>query len=559
MPVRAYIGPPQGAGQGERIYMETPFKYRDACKSLPGARWAPNLKAWHIPATPASALAFMEVFNGEDIEATAELQQLLGRAALQVSAQKIKTADDLEDTPTKTVAWIHQRRAFHFAKQLDAAMLAMDMGTGKSMTAIALLQEWNARRVLILCPLSVLGVWPKQFQSHALDPSEWHIVSVDGRISTAARSEQIAKGILTAEKLGKRSVSVINYEAAWRESVKVVLKSVKWDVIVCDESHRIKSAGGKASTFASVMRDLANRRLALTGTPMPHSPLDIYAQYRFLDPGIFGTSKNRFMNRYAVMGGFENRQVKDWQNTDDLQKKFASIAFIVSKEDALPDLPEKMPPQERDYELSQPALLAYKQMERDFIAGVEEGVIVANNALAKTLRLRQIATGSVRLENGKVQCIDDGRERLLADVLTEIPSGEPVVVFSVFHPDLDATERVAKKLGLRYGELSGRRRDGLAPDGTMAPDIDILGCQMKSGGVGIDLTRSCYAIYYSMGYELGDYKQSEDRLHRPGQTRPVRYIHLVAKDTIDRVVYRALQRREDIIHAVLEAAKAHQL
>lgn len=559
MSVRAYIGPGPSAGMGERIFLETPFKFRDVCKSLPGARWSPGLKAWHVPATTASALAVMNAFDGEMIEATEQLQALLGRAAMQVGAQRMKTASDLDDIPTKTVAWAHQRRAFHFARQLDAAMLAMDMGTGKSMVAIALMEEWDVKTALILCPLSVIGVWPKEIQKHAKDPSAWHITAVDARVPTAARAEQIAKGILTAQKLGKRSISIINYEAAWREAVKLTLKAVKWDITICDESHRIKSAGGKASTFASALRDISIRRLALTGTPMPHSPLDIYAQYRFLDPGIYGTSKNRFINRYAIMGGFENRQVKGWQNTDDLQKRFASIAFIVSKEDALPDLPEKMPPVERDFELSTDALLIYKQMENDFIAQVEDGVVVANNALAKTLRLRQITTGHTRDENGRVRKVDDGREKLLADVLTEIPKGEPVVVFSVFHPDLDATERVAKQLGLRYGELSGRRRDGLTDEATMSPDIDILGCQMKSGGVGIDLTRSCYAIYYSMGYELGDYRQSEDRLHRPGQTRPVRYICLVAKDTIDRVVYKALQSRQDIITAVIEAAKAHQL
>lgn len=551
MSIRVYI-------DQDRIYIESPFQFKEQCASLPGARWSKAARAWSIPATTASAQSFIDSFSGTTMELTPEVIRLLESARRQRDAQAIKTADDLPGIPTRTQAWAHQRRAFHFAKQLDATMLAMAMGSGKSMTAIGLLQEWNAKHVLILCPVSVLGVWPDQFNVHSRDPSEWHIVAGDPRLPVAARVEAIAAGILKAEKLGKRSVSIVNYESAWRDNMATLLKSQAWDCVIADESHRIKSAAGKASRFAATLGSKARHRLALTGTPMPHSPLDIYAQYRFLDPGIFGTSKNRFMNRYAVMGGFENRQVMNWQNIDDLQQRFASIAYIVSKEEALPDLPERLF-MERTFQLSEKGLRTYKQMERDLVVGMEEGIIVANNALAKSLRLRQITSGHSRTDEGRIVMIDDGRERLLEDVMDELPEGEPVVVYSVFHPDLDAIQRVAEKLDLRYGELSGRRRDGLTSESKMNPDIDILGCQIRSGSVGIDLTRAAYAIYYNPGWELGDYDQSLDRLHRPGQERTVRYIHLIAEDTVDRIVYKALRDKKDVVQAVLDAAKAHQL
>lgn len=503
-------------------------------------------------------MAIVDAFAGDNVEMTIEVQELIQHAQRQSAAQKFKRAEDLPDIPVRTSAWAHQRRAFYFARELDAAMLAMAMGSGKSMTAIALLQEWDAKHVLILCPVSVLGVWPNQFELHAIDPAEWHVVAGDPRMSVTGRVESIAQGILFAEKTNRRSVSIINYDSAWRENMAQLIKAQDWDVIIADESHRLKSAGGKASRFASGLRDITARRLCLTGTPMPHSPLDIYAQYRFLDPGIFGTSKNRFMRRYAIMGGFENRQVKDWQNIDELQRKFASIAFIVGKQEALPDLPEQIF-LERRFKLGAKGLATYKAMERDFIAAVDEDLIVANNALAKSLRLRQIAAGHSRTDEGAIIHLDDGREKLLEDVLEGIPPDEPVVVFSVFHPDLDAIERVAEKLGRRYGELSGRRRDGLTSDSKMSPAVDLLGVQIKSGALGVDLTRAAYAIYYDPTWELGDYEQSLDRVHRPGQTRTTRYIALIADDTVDETVYQALRDKKDVVQAVIDAARSLQV
>jgi SNF2 family DNA or RNA helicase len=89
----------------------------------------------------------------------------------------------------------------------------------------------------------------------------------------------------------------------------------------------------------------------------------------------------------------------------------------------------------------------------------------------------------------------------------------------------------------------------------MRPDVDVLGVQIQSGGVGVDLTRTRYCIYYGVGYSLGDYQQSLARVHRPGQTRPVVYNHLVATGTVDEGVYAALDSKRDAVEAVIERMK----
>ena len=195
---------------------------------------------------------------------------------------------------------------------------------------------------------------------------------------------------------------------------------------------------------------------------------------------------------------------------------------------------------------------------------------------------------------------DNQKGRTLAELLDDLPPSEPVVVFCRFRHDLDVIRDVVKRSGRMSFELSGRynelagwqqgadplyicnkcsNRDLLPyvgpttpcnmappekPDycpGTMKVQTsagDVLAVQIQAGGVGIDLSRAAYCVYFSMGYNLGDYLQSLARLDRPGQTRSVTYIHLVARDTIDEKVYAALQNRQDVIEAIIEGIKGEQ-
>jgi SNF2 family DNA or RNA helicase len=141
---------------------------------------------------------------------------------------------------------------------------------------------------------------------------------------------------------------------------------------------------------------------------------------------------------------------------------------------------------------------------------------------------------------------------LLRDVFEDIAPDEPLVVFCRFHKDLEAVSRVADERGRRSLELSGRMDDLKRWQAGEAP---VLAVQIDSGGVGIDLTRARYSIYYSLGFSLGSYEQSLARIHRPGQTRPVEYIHLLAEGTVDEKVMAALSQRANVVNAVLQQIK----
>ena len=539
---------------GERVYAWTPYAFKDRCKSVPGGRWDAERRAWFWRTSDDVVLGLDLALPRSVIARDVAFDLLLDRVKLQRDADQVRAHlpdEDVDGIPLeKLPSWAHQRRAFWKAWGKRAAMLAMDMGTGKSKVAVDLVQNRDDRSVLILCPRSVVGVWPREFERHAVARSEWHIVTLDTGSSTRNHALAIA-GASLAKARGQRLVVVVNYESAWRTPVSTWLTGREWDTVICDESHRIKSATGKASKFAATLTGHARHRLALSGTPMAHTPLDVFAQYRFLDPAIFGASYYAFKHRYGRWGGYGGYQLLGLMNEDDLNRRFYSIAYRVGAE--VLDLPVATHSQ-RDVILGPAARKAYSEMFRTFVTWVKSGddrePVTVVNALGKLLRLQQITSGFLPGDETRdlVQ-VDTAKEETLADVLEDLD--EPVVVFCRFRGDLDAVKRVCEKQGRRYGELSGRDRSGLGADARMATDIDVLGAQIQSGGVGIDLTRARVCIYYSVGFSLSDYQQSLARVHRPGQSRSVTYVHLVAPGTVDETVYQALSERRDAVEAIL--------
>ena len=442
----------------------------------------------------------------------------------------------------KTKPWPHQLDAINFAIEKPSSMLALSMGYGKSKVVIDILENREHKRVLIVCPKSVIAVWPKQFATHA--SSQWEMALLD-QGDSKRKAARIKAGLLST-----RFVAVTNYDAYWREPLAATILGTPWDCIVLDESHRIKAPGGRAAWFAKKLR--ATQKLALTGTPMPHSPLDVYGQFRFLNPEIFGTNFTLFRSRYAIMGGYEGHQVVGFARLDELHRKFYSIAFRADADLGLPEASHI----ERTFKLSAPAMRVYRELERELVAEVGSGVVHAGNALTKLLRLQQITSGCVPVET-----LDDGmnkmvhqkevdteKRRLLQDVLEDLDPKEPVVVFCRFRNDLDQIKAVTESLSRSHGELSGRAND---LSDWQAGQRTVLGVQIQSGGLGVDFTRARYAIYFSLGFSLGEYEQSLARIHRPGQLRPCFYVHLIAEGTVDVKVYSALEKKKDVVEYVL--------
>lgn len=448
-------------------------------------------------------------------------------------------------TTTAPALWDHQRRAVEFALSRKATLFHMGLGTGKSRCAISVARDTGAKRTLILCPLSVVDAWRSQFDQFG---DGFRFVGL-GSGSVAKKVKAVKDAEALADAFGDQLVVVINYESARCDPFASWATSRTWDLLVMDEVHRIKSARGKTSRWVSRVAQQSSRRLALTGTPMPHSPLDVYAQFRSIDPTIFGWSFVKFRKRFAVMGGWGGKQVTGFRNLDQLRERMSRVTFQADR--SVLDLPEAIH-ERRVVDLSPKARGLYADMDRDFSAQVREGEITAANALVKLLRLQQLTSGRVTVDTDTDTMtvkVDDAKERAMVDLFTDLPADEPVVVFGKFSADLASVHAAAKAVGRESLELSGKRRELQAWQAGAAP---IIAVQIQAGGVGIDLTRAAYCIYASTGFSLGDFEQSLARCHRPGQDRTVFYYHLVARDTVDERVYQALQDRKQVVEAVLD-------
>lgn len=450
----------------------------------------------------------------------------------------------MNQPPIRTAdSWSHQCDAYAFAVERPASLLYMGMGCGKTKVVCDLLVNWQTQAALILCPRSVIGVWRREF-------ARWTtlgdaVLALDDGTGATKLSE--AQQHLRQER---PAVLALNYETARTPTWSKWLTSQRWGAVVLDESHRAKAPWGVTSRLVSKLSRHADRRLCLTGTPMPHSPGDIFAQYRFLEPEIFGWSWTAFRSRYAVLGGFQGRQIVRWQNLDELHERIYRVAYHVGRDVLdLPDaqhveIPIVLPPA---------AKKTYRDLERDFIAEVDGGVVTAANALVKLIRLRQATSGFAVLdETGEVRELHSAKLGALYDLVDGLPPEEPVVVFCDFRRDLDAAATVAEMCGRTYGELSGRRND-LTDHGRMPVGVGLMAVQVQSGGVGIDLTAARYAVYYSVAWSLGNYDQSLARLHRPGQSRSVTYYHLVAAGSVDERVYKAFRDKREIVEFVLRS------
>ena len=523
---------------------------REVLKALPGRTWDPDHTAWTFPRTASTYRMLTTLFKDAVIRSTlVDLEKKVGILDKAMEAKDLPHKLPMEPC-MKTDPWLHQQRSFYFAKNRllaqGGAMLALDMGCGKSKVAIDLINSFDCKRVLITCPTSVMDVWPEQFMIHS---ARHHRIYLCNRKHSVKRRWQEAEDFIHDND--ECGVVVINHEALWRKPFSEQTLLTDWDMLIVDESHRAKSAGGKFSRYLQRLGKVVDLRLGLTGTPCPHSIDDMYAQGRFLDPSVWGTNHQVYKAQYLVtMPGHDGTYSKviGYKNVDDWNEKFHGLAVQVKSEDTL-DLPETMEVN-RYTELDEFEREVYNDMKHQFVAQVKDGTITAANALVKLLRLAQIVQGSSIDHMDRQVEIGTSKKKLLKDVLEDIT--EPVVVFCRFKCDLRNILDVGITLGRNVYELSGRTKELQDWKDDCAKDRpSIIAVQIQAGGVGISMVQARYCIYMSKDFNLGGYEQSRARVHRPGQKEKVTYIHLVAKDTIDETINSALSKRKVTVEEIL--------
>jgi SNF2 family DNA or RNA helicase len=405
-------------------------------------------------------------------------------------------------------------------------------------------------RVLIVAPLSILGVWQDEFNNFA-----------DFDYNLAVLTGTSAKKIDTLRHLNGNAlqVAVINYESAWR--LEKELTAWNPDLIIADEGHKIKTHNISASKAMHRLGARARYRLLLTGTPVTNKAIDVFSQYKFLNPAIFGQSFYAFRNKYFDMVGYGNHTpVLKKSMERELTEKIHSIAYRATKAECL-DLPETTDII-RKVELEPQAMLLYRNLVKDSYAELSEGEVTITNVLTKLLRLSQLTGGFLGSDDSsKAEQVSTAKLKVLEDIIdSALEENKKLVVIARFNPEINAICRMLDKKGVRYSLLTGsvKDRDEQVYRFQNDSDVPIFVGQIATAGLGITLTAASTMVFYSLDYSMSNFEQTKARIHRAGQRMPCTYIYLTASGTVDEKVLKALKNKANLAKTLVDDYRAGQ-
>lgn len=468
--------------------------------------------------------------------------------------------------PVTAPPFDHQQKAYEFALArfglLDSRFRSrgvgffFEMGCGKTLTAIATMGTLYKRglinRVLIVCPLSVVGVWSDEMQKFAA--FEYSILTLNSRLSTNDKIDA-----LRSYKGTGLQITVINYD-----SVILMPETLRrWgaDLIIADEAHKLKNHKAKVSKAMHILAAEARYRLALTGTPIPNKEIDVFSVYKFLNPSpcLFGSNFYQFRNYFFYMTGYGQHEPKLKPTMrDEFARRMHAIAYRVTKEEAL-DLPETTDITQK-VELEPSAKKLYKTFSEECAAELERGEITAANILTKILRLSQITGGFVSSDDSTLmQNVSNAKLNALSDIIdSSVESGKKLVVIGRFTAEINAIVQLLQKKKVRYSLVNGTTRDR---DEQIAafqndPAVMVFVGQIATVSMGISLTAASTMVFFSLDYNMSNYDQCRARIHRTGQKYPCTYLHLICPGTVDVRVLRALRNKTELSRSLVDDFRA---
>lgn len=437
----------------------------------------------------------------------------------------------------------YQKYSIEFIKKNPISAIFLDCGLGKTvitLTAIKdlILDSFEVKKVLVICPLRVATVWNDELHNWS------HLEGLTISTAIGSQSER-----LEALKQ-KADIYIIN-----RENVEwLVNKSgskFDFDMLVIDELSSFKSYQAKRFKSLLKVRPEVTRIVGLTGTPTSNGLMDLWAEYRILD---FGKRLGRFITHYR-----EQYFIPDKRNAnvvfsyklipgaeEAIYKKISDVTISMKAVDYL-DMPSKVINQVK-VQLSDEEMNVYQKMKDDMVASLDDDFeIDAFNAASLSNKLLQMANGAVYDENKEVHYIHDRKLDALEDLI-EQANGKPVLIAYWFKHD---ALRIKKRFEVREIKTKQDIIDwnlGLISVALIHPASAGHGLNLQKGGSTL--------IYFGLTWSLELYEQCNARLWRQGQKDTVVIHHIIAKDTIDEAVMRALKSKEKTQTALINAVKA---
>lgn len=516
---------------------------------MPGAVYRISEGIVRMTASVSSWKALRDVQFDELTDSAIELLEALRtqhtehRRRVRNATRRFKLTGETDiPVPLLSIPMEHQTRGFGFCSMLDESALFADMGTGKTLIAIAIAvhraqQASKAFRVLVICPKAVKPVWPREIEKHTTHPFS---IGIDCPPITWPNHDE---------------VWVTNYDRVKREVNR--LKKWKPDMVILDESHRIKNR--KASRTKAVSSIKSPYRLILTGSPMGKCISEVWSQINFLNPAVFG-SFSQFKERYLKMGGYMGYKVVGYKNEDEFAEKLHSLAFRVTKEECM-DLPP-LSYQRLYVEADRRTKGFYDRMDLKMFFEEDCQEVSVDREATKQMKLRQIVGGMVKSDTQDIVHISNLKAEALREIL-EDRVDDKTVVFCSFTHEIEIVKDLCKKIGVRFRTMQGstpaKERDSFEVDFQNDPSIGVAIIQTDTGAEGMTLTAADVAIFYSPTFSYIKAIQARDRINRKGQERPMTIIWLIMAGTVDERVVDVLESNRQLTDTFMELKRNYTM
>jgi SNF2 family DNA or RNA helicase len=564
---------------GEHIRINTEWRYKELCKSIPGATWSAGDQAWRVPLSWASCLALRSVFKAD-----LEIGPRLTAWAANERTTRVDPSNALRDLDTyegDDDLFPHQRAGVAFLSTARRALLADEPGLGKTAQTIRALKKLSETEpvfpALIVCPNTLKKNWLREFGMW------WPDVKVQVISGSAGQrrkrfTEDADVFVINWESLRSHSrlasygsVALARCPACGGHDEKVSenrcevhkreLNEIDFKAVVADEIHRSKDPKSKQTRALWAATGDADLRFALTGTPIANNVLDLWPILHWLSPSEW-PSKTRWIDRMVdtmlnAFGGMMVLGVKPHMN-DEFYAAINPRMRRMLKARVLPWLPPVLK-ERRDVEMSSKQRKAYDQMRDLMIAELENGdALVAPSPLTQTTRLLQFAssyaeiltdedTGEIKTRLADPSCKVDA---LMNDLSSGDFGDDSVAVCAVSRQLIELLSAEMTKAKIPHGLITGAQNEDerqKAVDDFQSGKIKWILFTAQAGGVGITLTAARRLVMLQRPWSLVDYKQALDRVHRIGSEvhDSIVIMDYVTEGTIEERVIQVLDSKAD--------------
>lgn len=535
--IKVNIAPKTKCNGDYSLYLTFPYDNRivEIVRSFPTRYWHAEEKKWELP------------FNK-----LGELVDKLPEQEFDITGEYITLEKPKAEVPAgfefKTTPFQHQVEGFNYGLQNDRWLLGDEMGLGKTKQvidiAVAKKLQRGFKHCLIICGVNGLKWnWMNEIKIHS---NESGYILGTRKNKIGSNTDKYAD--LCALPSNLSYFIITNIESIRDEKIAAKIAELcacgEIGIIAADEVHKMKnptSQQGKA--FLKLKPEC---RIAMTGTPLMNTPLDLYIILKWL--GYEDHSFYAFRNHYCEMGGYGGYQVVGYRHLNELQERLDDVMLRRLKKDVL-DLPEKTYIEEF-VEMSKDQWKVYNEVTMDIKNNIDQ-IKCANNPLAELIRMRQ-ASGYTGILSNTIQ---EGAklERMTEIVEDSISNGKQVVIFSNWTQMTDVAVSYLKNY--RYGVITGQTKDEERQqivNKFQSGEYKIVIGTIGAMGTGITLTAGTVEIFLDEPWNRANKEQAEDRCHRAGTKENVTIYTLLCKGTIDERIHELVYQKGEMADALVD-------